>query len=112
MSAVARERMMCGERVKVPVLVSANFCLCRSVPTFVCVGQCQLLFVLVSANVCVGQCQLLFVLVSANVCLCWPVPTFVCVGQCQRLFVLVSANFCFHHTCIYEITGSGFRSVV
>ena len=66
----ARERMMCGERVKVPVLVSANFCLC------------------------------------------WLVPTFVCVGQCQLLFVLVSANFCFHHTCIYEITGSGFRSVV
>ena len=80
MSAVARERMMCGERVKVPVLVSANFCLCWSVLTFVCVGQCQLLFVLV----------------SANVCLCWPVPTFVCVGQCQLLFVLVSAsaNFC------------------
>ena len=35
MSALARERMMCGECVKVSVLVSANFCLCWLVPTFV-----------------------------------------------------------------------------
>ena len=33
-------------------------------------------------------------------------------GECVEVSVLVSSNFCFYHTCIYEITGSGFRSVV